>query len=73
LKEVLKEVLKEADYRKVETIAEMIDENGSVTPSEAKKACGKSESTTWRYLSILTGTGLVVSEGSTNKAVYRRK
>ena len=33
----LKEVLKEADYRKVEAIAEIIDENGSVTLSEAKK------------------------------------
>ena len=68
----LKEVLKEADYRKVEGIAEFIDEQGTVTPAEAKKICGKSDSTTWRYLSILTETGYVVSEGKTNKSVYRR-
>ena len=73
LKEVLKEVLKEADYRKIEAIADVIEKQGSITPAEAKKACGKSESTTWRYLNILTGTGIVISEGSTNKAVYRRK
>ena len=72
LKEVLKEVLKEADYRKIISIADVIDTKGSITPAEAKEACGKSESTTWRYLSILTSTGLVVSEGSTNKTVYRR-
>ena len=64
--------MKEADYRKVECIAEFIDGQGSVTPAEAKKICGKSDSTTWRYLSILTETGYVVSEGKTNKAVYRR-
>lgn len=72
LKEVLKEVLKEADYRKVEGIAEYIDEQGTVTPAEAKKICGKSDSTTWRYLGILTETGYVVSEGKTNKSVYRK-
>ena len=69
----MKEVLKEADYRKIEAIADVIEKQGSITPAEAKKACGKSESTTWRYLNILTGTGIVISEGSTNKAVYRRK
>lgn len=72
LKEVLKEVLKEADYKKVLPIAELIDEQGSVSPSEAKAACGKSDTTTWRYLGILVETGLITSEGETNKKVYRR-
>lgn len=72
LKEVLKEVLKEDDYKKVVAIAEVIDMLGSITPAEARKICGKSETTTWRYLNMLTDTGYVVSEGSTNKAVYKR-
>lgn len=71
LKEVLKEVLKEADYIKVLPIAEKIDECGSITPEEAKKLCGKSDTTTWRYLNILTDTGYVVAEGKTNKSVYK--
>ena len=73
LKEVLKEVLKETDYRKVETIIEMIDQRGSITPAEARKTCGKSDVTTWRYLNMLTETGFVIAEGSTNNIVYRRK
>ena len=64
--------LKEADYRKIVAIAEVIDKCGSITPAEAKEICGKSETTTWRYLNILTDTGYVVSEGSTNNTVYRR-
>ena len=72
LKEVLKEVLKEKDYRKIERIAEIIDEEGEITPATAKEACDKSEATTWRYLTILTETGLVIAEGSTNKIRYKR-
>ncbi len=72
LKEVLKEVLKEADYRKTISIVEAIDNQGSITPAEAKRICGKSEATTWRYLRILIDTGYVVSEGSTNSTVYKR-
>lgn len=72
LKEVLKEVLKEADFKKVVSIAEAIDKKGSITPAEAKRICGKSETTTWRYLNLLTETGYVVSEGSTSNTIYKK-
>ncbi|MCR5848580.1 MAG: hypothetical protein K6G75_10745 [Lachnospiraceae bacterium] len=72
LKEVLKEVLDGSDYQKVIKIAEIIDSQGSITPSEAKDVCGKSETTTWRYLSLLVNTGLIVSEGKTNNTIYKR-
>ena len=72
LKEVLKGVLKEADYRKVLPIVELIDAQGAVTPSEAKAICGKSYSTTWRYLGLLVDTGFVVPDGKTNNKIYRR-
>ena len=41
----LKDVMKETDYHKVETIIEMIDQRGNITPAEARKACGKSDVT----------------------------
>ena len=69
----MKGVLKEADYRKVLPIVELIDAQGAVTPSEAKAICGKSYSTTWRYLGLLVDTGFVVPDGKTNNKVYRRK
>ncbi|MBO5282506.1 MAG: winged helix-turn-helix domain-containing protein, partial [Lachnospiraceae bacterium] len=61
-----------ADYKKIVGIAEVIDNQGSITPAEAKKVCGKSETSTWRYLNMLTETGYVISEGSTNNTVYKR-
>ena len=69
----MKGVLKEADYKKVLPIVELIDTQGAVTPSEAKEACGKSYSTTWRYLGLLVDTGFVCPDGETNNKVYRRK
>ena len=68
----MKEVLKEVDYKKILSIAEAIDDYGEVTPAEAKKLCGKSEATTWRYLKMLMDTGYVISEGKTNTTVYKR-
>ncbi len=73
LKEVLKEVLKEADFKKVAPIIEAIDKNGRVSPAEAKRLCGKSESTTWRYLKLLKSTGYVEPVGNTNNVIYKRK
>lgn len=52
---------------------EIIDIKGSITPTYAREIYGKSETTIWRYLKILTETGYVVSEGSTNNKVYKRK
>ncbi len=69
----MKEVLKEGDYKKVVSIAEVIDERGSITPAEAKLICRRSETTTWRYLNMLVDTGYVVSEGGTNNIVYKKK
>ena len=37
---------------KILSIAETIDEHGEVTPTEAKKLCGKSEATIWRCLKM---------------------
>ena len=71
LKEVLKEVLSEKDYEKVETIAEYLDKEKEITPKMAEQLIGKSPTTTWRYMKILTDAGFVVAEGETNNLIYR--
>ncbi len=70
-KRTLKEGLKEADFKKVLQLIDYLDVNSS-TPAKAKEICGKSASTSWRYLNILTGTGYVVSEGNTNESIYKK-
>ncbi len=69
----LKEVLKKTDFNKVVSIIEIIDRDGEITPMKAKDACGKSETTTWRYLQLLMSTGFVVKTGNTNNLVYKKK
>ena len=71
LSEVLSEVLKAKDYEKVLPIIQILEKQLYITPREAMDASGKSSATTRRYLNILTATGKVVAEGSTNNIVYR--
>jgi ATP-dependent DNA helicase RecG len=73
LKQVLKQVLRKDDFDRLLSIIEAIDENGGITPSEAKELSGKSRATIWRYLNMLVNTGYVVAEGSTNGVIYRAK
>ncbi len=73
LSEVLSEVLSENDYRKVKELIMQIDQKGILTPKEATVITGKSSATVRRYLKIMIDTGYVISEGSTNSIVYRRK
>ncbi len=72
LKQAQKQVLTETDYSKVLPIIEAIDEYGEVTPTEAERLCGKSRTTTWRYLSLLESSGFVKGNGNTNNSVYKR-
>ncbi|MCC8046312.1 MAG: winged helix-turn-helix transcriptional regulator [Clostridiales bacterium] len=67
----LTEVLTEVNMKKVAPLVEFIEENGQISPKEAAKLLGKSASTVYRYLSLLTQTGLIVKDGNTNNIVYR--
>lgn len=67
----MSEVLLKKDFDKVLPIIEALEEHGTVTPKEAERVCGKSPATIRRYLGLLTATGLVVAEGSTNNSVYK--
>ncbi len=70
LSEVLSEVLKDSEYKKLEDIIKYIEKNGSVTPKEAGRITGKSVATVRRYLKILVETGYIQAEGNTNNSVY---
>ncbi len=37
---------------------------------KAKQLCGKSDSTTWRYLKLLESTRYIENIGNTNNAIY---
>ena len=67
----MSEVLKPADYHKLEKIIQYIEKNGKITPKEAESVSGRSTATVRRYLKILVETGYVEAEGSTNNSVYR--
>ena len=48
-----------------------MDKNGKITPQVAEMVIKKSKSTTYRYLTMLVGTGYVEVSGNTNNAVYK--
>jgi ATP-dependent DNA helicase RecG len=70
LKEVLKEVLKESDLKKVMPIIEHLQRYGSISPKEAQEAVRKSPTTAWRYLSLLCDKSVVELKGNTNSVIY---
>lgn len=67
----MSEVLAQKDYNKVSTIVSFMEKHGEITPKEAEAVTGKSAATVRRYFKMLTDTGYIVAEGSTNNIVYR--
>ena len=70
LKEVLKEVLKEADYKKMLPIIEYISENDSITTKKAEELIGKSYVTAYRYIKALESLNVLQAEGKTDNSQY---
>lgn len=70
--EVLSEVLSKKEFEKMLPIINLLEKHENITPSMAIEVCGKSVATVRRYLKALTDTGYVVSEGSTNKVIYKK-
>lgn len=73
LSEVLSEVLKESEFKNMQSIIKILQVERKITPKEATEVCGKSAATIRRYFKILKKTGYVVSEGSTNNVIYKVK
>lgn len=72
LKEVLKEVLTDKDFGKVEPLIEYLEENNQITTKTAELLLNKSNATAWRYLQILEKAQVIKADGSTNNSVYVR-
>ena len=70
LKEVLKEVLNQKDYKKTLPIIEYLETNSAITTQIARQITGKSLATAWRYIQILVKADVLVSDGNTNNAEY---
>lgn len=69
--QIMTEVLTKKNYEKVLAIIKYLDKNGKITPQIAEMIVKKSKSTTYRYLTMLVGTGYVEVSGNTNNAVYK--
>ena len=69
----LKQVLKQAEYTKVEPIIDILEKNGKIAIQETTILTGKSRTTAWRYVKLLEKTGLIVSQGETNNLTYYLK
>lgn len=60
-------------FDKILPIIEELEKKESVSPKEAMELVGKSASTVRRYFTLLTETGMVISEGDANKTRYKIK
>ena len=72
-KKKMSEVLKESEFKNMQSIIKILQVERKITPKEATEVCGKSAATIRRYFKILKKTGYVVSEGSTNNVIYKVK
>ena len=70
LKQVLKQVLKQADYDKLLPIISHVELTGQISVQEVMEISGKSRSTAWRYLKMLVDAGVADATGETNNSVY---
>ena len=69
----LKQVLKQSDYMKLETIIVWLAKNNEIRIQDVMKITKKSRATAWRYMQKLLDCGAVEVAGSTNNIIYKRK
>lgn len=68
----VKRILKLKDYKKLQPLIEFMNEGKEISIQDAINITGKSKATVWRYLQLLSDTGLIESNGNTKK-LYRKK
>ena len=69
----LKQVLKQSDYMKLETIIVWLAKNNEISIQDVMDITKKSRATAWRYMQKLLDCGAVEVAGSTNNIIYKRK
>ena len=72
MKQVLKQVLKQKDYKKLEPVITKLAKEDTISIQEVMELTKKSRTTAWRYMQILVKCGAVETAGSTNNVSYRR-
>ena len=70
LKQVLKQVLKQANYEKLLPIVSYVERVGEISVQEAVDLTGKSRTTAWRYLRMLVDADVAEAIGETNNSTY---
>ena len=73
LTEVLKKVLPEKDLEAMTPLIVYLENNSTISTKKAEELLNKSNSTAYRYIRKLVDVGILISDGSTNNAVYIRK
>ena len=68
----LKQVLKQKDYRKLESVIAKLAKEDTISIQEVMELTKKSRTTAWRYMQILVECGAVEAAGSTNNVSYKR-
>lgn len=68
----LKQVLKQKDYKKLETVIKKLANEEVISIQEVMDLTHKSRTTAWRYMQILVECGAVESVGNTNNASYMK-
>ena len=72
MKQVLKQVLKQNDYEKLEPIITKLEHSEEITIQDIMNLTNKSRSTAWRYMQMLVECGVVEAIGNTNNVIYKK-
>ena len=70
LKQVLKQALTQTEYNKMISIIDFLESHSEITVQDAVKLTGKSRTTAWRYLKVLSEMGVIKPTGNTNNVSY---
>ena len=72
MKQILKQVLKQSEYKKLAPVLEYLEKHDEISTDIVRELTGKSRSTAWRYLQKLCDVDVVEPVEDTNNTLYRR-
>ena len=68
----MKQVLKQKDYKKLETVIKKLSNEELISIQEVMELTHKSRTTAWRYMQLLVECGAVEAVGNTNNVSYKK-
>lgn len=72
LKQLLKQVLKQADYDKLLVVIDRLEKVEEISVKEVMEITGKSRTTAWRYIQLLMNAKILEATGNTNNSIYKK-